>query len=359
MERKQTRTVKIGEVKLGGNNPIAIQSMTKTDTRDISATIGQINLLEKAGCEIVRLAVKDDAAARAIRQIKKEVNIPIVADIHFDYRLALTSIESGADKIRINPGNLQKVEHINAVIDSVAEKGVPIRVGINSGSLSEISNGKGDSSEIMVESLLKYLVHFEKKNFKDIVLSLKSSEVGTTVKAYEAVAKKCEYPLHLGITAAGSYGNGIVKSSMGIGALLLQGIGDTIRVSLTGDPIEEVVSAKRILASAGVRSFGPEIISCPTCGRCQVDLLTVVDEVEKELNKNPFINNIKERKPFLVAIMGCEVNGPGEAGNADIGIAFGKDKGAIFSHGKIVKIVSAEAAVETLLELIREEYLQT
>ncbi len=355
MRRHNTRQIKIGKVSIGGNSPVAIQSMTKTDTKDIDSTVRQIILLEKSGCEIVRSAVKDIDSAKAIRQIKKEISIPIVADIHFDHVLALRAIEAGADKIRINPGNINREEQVNAVIDAAAEKKIPLRIGINSGSLVNMAKKAATPHGIMVGSLLKYLEYFEKKRFQDIVLSLKSSDVLTTVEAYKEIAVKCDYPLHVGITAAGSYDNGIVKSSMGIGALLLQGIGDTIRVSLTGDPVCEVTAARRILSSAGSRNFGPEVIACPTCGRCQVDLLKVVERVETEIKNDPELVLLGGTEGFLIAVMGCEVNGPGEAGSADIGIAFGKDKGAIFRHGRIIRTVSYENSVEVLLELIKAE----
>jgi (E)-4-hydroxy-3-methylbut-2-enyl-diphosphate synthase len=354
MKTHRTRQINVGNVSIGGKSPVAIQSMAKTDTRDVDSTVRQIILLEKAGCEIVRVAVKDVETAEAIRQIKKSINIPLVADIHFDYRLALKAIEAGADKIRINPGNINRSEQVNAVIDSAAEKNIPVRVGINSGSLVNMAEKASTPYGIMVESLFKYLEYFEKRKFTNIVLSLKSSDVRTTVRAYEEISRRCDYPLHVGITAAGSYNSSVVKSSIGIGALLLQGIGDTIRVSLTGDPVREIDVAIRILSSIGVRSFGPEIISCPTCGRCQVDLLAIVQELENEFRRDSALNFAGQKKGLVVAVMGCEVNGPGEASNADIGIAFGKDRGAIFKKGKIVKTVNYENAVKALLELIKE-----
>jgi (E)-4-hydroxy-3-methylbut-2-enyl-diphosphate synthase len=350
IERRKTRTVNIGGVKIGSGHPVSIQSMTKTDTRDVASTISQIQELENAGCELVRLAIKDEEAAKAIQDIKKEVSIPLIADIHFNYKLALSSIKYGADKIRINPGNISKVDQIDEIISLASEKSIPIRVGVNSGSLPEVDE-EGDLAENMVGSLLKYLEHFQKRNFHDIILSLKASDVPSTVKAYRKMSEKCDYPLHLGITAAGSPQAGIVKSSVGIGALILEGIGDTIRVSLKGDPVSEVETAKRILSSTGLRNFGPEVIACPTCGRCQVDLISLVRELEEKIKNK----KLSSKKPLIIAIMGCEVNGPGEAAEADIGIAFGKNKGAIFKKGEIIKTVETKDAIKELLELIEKE----
>ena len=349
IKRKKTKTIKIGEVKIGSGHPVKIQSMTNTDTKDVRATIKQIKLLEEAGCEIIRVSVKDIKSAKAILQIKKKINIPLVADIHFDYRLALEAIKQGADKIRINPGNIRKKEHIEKVILLAKEKKIPIRVGVNSGSLIEMQNRKGKSADIMVRSLKKYLKPFEKNKFTNIVLSAKSSDVMTTVEAYRKISSVFSYPIHLGITAAGSFESGIVKSSIGIGVLLMEGIGDTIRVSLTGDPLQEVPAAKNIISALGLRDFGYEIISCPTCGRCQVDLISIVNDLEKKLATS---DRRLATKKLTIAVMGCEVNGPGEAKMADMGVAFGKGRGAIFSKGKIIKTVSAAKAVSELMKLI-------
>lgn len=334
MKRRNSRVVKIGALKIGGKSPVRIQSMTKTDTRNVKKTVAQIQKLKMCGCEIVRVAVKDVVAAKAIRLIKRKTNIPIVADIHFNYKLALESIVSGADKIRINPGNISKPDQLKAVIDAAKEKRIPIRIGLNSGSLPHKAT--------LVQAALKYIKLFEKASFRDIIISLKSSNVEETVEAYKKLASLCDYPFHLGVTAAGSYDTGVVKSSIGIGSLLLCGIGDTIRVSLTGDPLLEVVAAKRILQALKLRSFGPEVISCPTCGRCQVNLADIVKKIERKL---------VSKRALTVAVMGCEVNGPGEAREADIGIAFGKGQGLLFKRGKIVKKVSTGNAVKELLKL--------
>jgi len=336
--------------------------MAKTDTSDVAATICEIQELEACGCELVRVAVKGLEAARAISAIKKEINIPLVADIHFDHELALEAIKQGADKVRINPGNITDLTGMDRIIDEAGERGIPVRIGVNSGSLPEGSGNKGDMAEGMVSLALKHLERFRKRDFHDIVVSLKASDVVSTVKAYEKFAVECDYPLHLGVTAAGPYVDGIVRSSVGIGALLLEGIGDTIRVSLTDKAVAEVDAAKRILSSVGIRSFGPKIISCPTCGRCQVDLVSIVGEFETELKRvtgHPSTSlgtggSRATDESLTVAIMGCEVNGPGEARDADIGIAFGSNRGAIFRKGKIVKTVDADHAVEELLAMVRK-----
>ncbi|MFH1594384.1 MAG: flavodoxin-dependent (E)-4-hydroxy-3-methylbut-2-enyl-diphosphate synthase [Candidatus Omnitrophota bacterium] len=351
--RRKTRVVKVGGVKIGGSNPISIQSMTTSDTRDIGKTVSAIKRLEKAGCEIVRVAVKDLEAARAIKRIKRKIRIPLVGDIHFDYRLALESIKSGADKIRINPGNITKPEHLKEIIEAAKRRRIPIRIGLNSGSLPHRSTEgakAGPHTDVFIKTALKHIKLFESHRFDDIIISLKSSRVPEMVDAYRRLAGLCDYPFHVGVTAAGPYDVGVVKSSIGIGALLLNGIGDTVRVSLTGDPVNEVVSAKYILQATGRREFGPDIISCPTCGRCQVDLAYIVTRVEEKLNA---IRNTQSAKRIKsVALMGCEVNGPGEAKEADIGIAFGKDAGVIFMKGKIVKRVRAKNAVRELLHLV-------
>ncbi|MFH1411305.1 MAG: flavodoxin-dependent (E)-4-hydroxy-3-methylbut-2-enyl-diphosphate synthase [Candidatus Omnitrophota bacterium] len=353
--RRKTRTVSIGAVKIGSGYPVAIQSMAKTATADIESTVKQIALLKERGCEIIRVAVKDHRDAAAIADIKKNINIPLVADIHFDHTLAIAAIASGADKIRINPGNIKKEKDIDAVIGSASDKGIPIRIGVNSGSLTEMYSSSGRSAEVMVDSVDRYLEYFKKKKFENLVISIKSSGVALTRDAYRLMAARCDHPFHVGVTAAGLPEEGIVKSSIGIGALLLDGIGDTIRVSLTGDPSKEIDAAKNILSACGSRKFGPEIIACPTCGRCQVDLVSIVTEFKEKLRTTNYEPRTRN-KPILIALMGCEVNGPGEAKVADIGIAFGKDKGAIFKDGKIVKTVDASHAIEELVRIIESEW---
>jgi len=355
VRRRKTRTVSIGNMKIGSGHPVAIQSMVKTDTSDIGAAVRQIRELEDVGCEIVRVAVKDPDDAKAISAIKQDMTVPLVADIHFDYRLAVEAIKRGADKIRINPGNIYKPADISRIIDAAASGNVPIRIGVNSGSLPKSGTPSAGIADVMVDTALKYLEHFRKRDFNDLVISLKASEVPVTVRAYRRMAGECDFPLHIGITAAGLPEEGIVRSSIGIGALLMDGIGDTVRVSLTGDPVIEVCTAKRILTSAGTRHFGPQIIACPTCGRCQVDLIPIVVELEKELKKEMSRPMTKEEKQLVIAVMGCEVNGPGEAKDADIGIAFGKGQGAIFRRGQVIKTVEADAVIKELMKTIREE----
>jgi len=350
IERKKTRTVTVRNVKIGYGHPVSIQSMVKTDIRDASSTIKQVQQIEEAGCEIVRVAIKDMDSAKMISSIKKEVTIPIVADIHFDYKLAIEAISQGADKIRINPGNISSFEKIDKIIDAASSKNVPIRIGVNSGSLTE-----GAGSDAMVSSALKYIEHFQKRNFHELVISVKSAEVPATISAYRKISAECDYPLHLGITAAGLPAEGIIRSSIGIGTLLMEGIGDTIRVSLTGDPLREVDTARKILSATGMRNFGPQIISCPTCGRCEVDLVSIVEKLDHELKLLTTHYSLLTDKQFLIAIMGCEVNGPGEAKNADIGIAFGSGKGAIFKHGQVIKTVSEDSAISELLGIIKEK----
>jgi len=347
IKRRKTKTVQVGKISIGSEHPISIQSMLKVKTSKISEAVLQGKALENEGCELLRVAVKDSEDAKAIKFIKKEINIPIVADIHFDYKLAIESIVSGVDKIRLNPGNLKNEKEINEVIACLKDKKIPVRIGANSGSLSEMHTGRGKPTDIMVQEILTYLEMFEKRGFTDIVLSLKASDVMTTIDAYKKISTKCEYPLHLGVTAAGPFEEGVVRSSIGIGTLLSEGIGDTIRVSLTGSPIPEVKTAKNILSALDIRSFGPKIISCPTCGRCQVDLEEITKEITERVKKYT-------KKNILVAIMGCEVNGPGEAKIADVGVAFGKDKGAIFASGKILKMINKNEAVEELIRLIED-----
>ena len=348
-----TRQIKVGNVKIGGGAPISIQSMTKTDTRDVPATVSEIKKLEKSGCEIIRVAIKDFEAAEAIRAIKRKINLPLVADIHFDYRLALSAIENGADKIRLNPGNIYKEDEIREVVKLARKRKIPIRVGANSGSIRSRLKGREHTAEDLVKPVLDYIKILERMDFYDIIVSLKASDVISTIEAYKLFSKKSKYPLHLGVTAAGAASSGIVKSSIGIGALLLDGIGDTIRVSLTGDPVEEVIAAKNILQALNLRNFGPEIISCPTCGRCQVDLQKIVAETQERVSDFKFQVSGKNKIPGIkIAIMGCEVNGPGEAKEADIGIACGKGTGVIFKKGKIIKRVQEKEIAKCLLNML-------
>jgi len=342
--RRKTREVRIGGVKIGGNNPVAIQSMAKTRTADTRATVRQILRLEKAGCEIIRVAVKDLNDARAISLIKKGIHIPLVADIHFDWRLALAAIESGADKIRLNPGNIQKKEQIKAVVSAARSAGIPIRVGLNSGSVG----GSGDQVPRMVKYAREYLGVLEGLGFRDIVVSAKAQNPADTIRAYREISAVCDYPLHLGVTATGLAGKGLLKSAVAIGALLLEGIGDTIRISLTDKPEEEVRSARLLLESLGLRRFGPEVISCPTCGRCEVDLVRIVKELERRLAA------VSLGKSLTIAVMGCVVNGPGEAKHADLGIAFGRKDGLFFKKGKPVRKIPAEKCVDALLNEINK-----
>jgi len=351
-----TRQVKVGGIKIGGGAPVSIQSMAKTDTRNILATVRQIKELESSGCEIIRVAVKDFQAAEAIKSIKRKIKIPLVADIHFDYRLALLSIENGADKIRLNPGNIYKEDEIREVVMAAKKRRIPIRVGANSGSIRNRVKGEGWRVNDIVKPVSDYIKILERMDFYDIIVSLKASNVLSTIEAYKLFSKKSKYPMHLGVTAAGPVSTGIVKSAIGIGSLLLDGVGDTIRVSLTGDPVEEVIAAKNILQALELRNFGPEIISCPTCGRCQVDLQKIAEELGLRVKgkglrgKSNLQPSAFSQKAFKIAVMGCEVNGPGEAREADIGIACGKGTGVIFKKGKIVKRVKEKDIVKELLK---------
>jgi len=353
--RKKTKEIKIGSVRIGGENPIAIQSMTNTDTRDVKKTVHQIKELESVGCDIVRVAVLDVVAAKAIEEIKKEIDIPIVADIHFDYRLALEAIKHGADKIRINPGNIGGDDKLKAVVDAAKDAGIPIRVGVNSGSLERdiLNKYGGVTADGIVESALKSVSLLEKCGFYDIVVSLKTTNVPLTIESYKIISEKIDYPLHVGITEAGTIFSGTIKSAVGIGTLLYLGIGDTIRVSLTGNPIEEVRVGKQILKSLGLLKGGVEIISCPTCGRTKIDLIELAQKVEKATA------NIKQ--DIKVAVMGCAVNGPGEAKEADIGIAGGIGEGLIFKKGKIIKKVSEDKLfdefIKELNDILKEKSL--
>ena len=327
----KTKTVKIGSKVIGGGNPILIQSMTNTKTEDIAATVAQINKLAAAGCDIIRCAVPTMEAAEALTEIKKQVEIPVVADIHFDYRLAIAAIEHGADKIRINPGNIGSRERVQAVVDAAKERQIPIRVGVNSGSLEKdlVEKYHGVTAEGIVESALDKVKMIEDMGYDNLVISIKSSDVMMCVKAHELIAEKTDHPLHVGITEAGTIISGNIKSAIGLGLILHQGIGDTIRVSLTGDPLEEIKSAKLILKTLGLRKGGIEVVSCPTCGRTRIDLIGLANQVENMVADIPL--DIK------VAVMGCVVNGPGEAKEADIGIAGGIGEGLIIKHGEVYK----------------------
>lgn len=347
MTREDTKVIQIGNVKIGGGNPVAIQSMTNTKTEDVEATVQQILALEAAGCQIIRCAVPTMEAAEAIREIKKRIHIPLVADIHFDYRLAIAAIENGADKIRINPGNIGDRSRVQAVVDKAKEYNIPIRVGVNSGSLEKplLEKYGGVTAEGIVESAMDKVRLIEEMGYDNLVVSIKSSDVLMCVKAHELIAKQCPYPLHVGITESGTVLSGNIKSSVGLGIILYQGIGDTIRVSLTGDPLEEIKSAKLILKTLGLRKGGIEVVSCPTCGRTKIDLIGLANQVENMVADIPL--DIK------VAVMGCVVNGPGEAKEADIGIAGGIGEGLLIKKGEIIKKVKEEQ----LLSVLREELL--
>ena len=342
MYREHTKTIKIGNQVIGGGHPVLIQSMTNTKTEDVAATVAQILTLEKAGCQIIRCAVPTMEAARALGEIKKHIHIPLVADIHFDYKLAIAAMENGADKIRINPGNIGSRERIQAVVDVAKARQIPIRVGVNSGSLEKelVEKYHGVTAEGLVESALDKVKIIEDMGYDQLVISIKSSDVLMCAKAHELIAKKTDYPLHVGITEAGTLFSGNIKSAVGLGIILYQGIGDTIRVSLTGDPSEEVKSAKRILKTLGLRKGGIEVVSCPTCGRTQIDLIGLANKVEDMVQDIPL--DIK------VAVMGCVVNGPGEAKEADIGIAGGKGVGLLIKKGEIIKKVLEDQLLETL-----------
>lgn len=346
--RKITRSIKIGGVTIGGSAPIVVQSMTKTDTRDVEATVRQIKELEKNGCEVVRLAVVDMEAAAALKKIKQQTSIPLIADIHFNYRLALECIDNGVDGLRINPGNIGERSRVEMVTQRAKERGIPIRIGVNAGSLEKSLLDKygGVTAEALVESALNHVRILENMKFYDIKISIKASHVPLMIKAYQKISSCVDYPLHLGVTEAGTIFTGTIKSAIGIGALLAQGIGDTIRVSLTGPPVEEVRVGYEILKGLGLRERGPEIISCPTCGRCQINLFSIVEKVERE------IQDIKT--PLKVAIMGCVVNGPGEARQADIGLAGGKDMGLLFKKGKVLRKIKQSEMVKELVEEIRK-----
>lgn len=345
--RNQTKEIRIGDVVIGGNHPVAIQSMTNTRTEDVKGTVEQIRRLEKAGCEIIRCTVPTREAAEALKEIKKQIHIPLVADIHFDYRLAIAAMEHGADKIRINPGNIGSKERVQAVVDVAKERNIPIRVGVNSGSLEKdlVEKYHGVTAEGIVESALDKVRLIEDMGYDNLVISIKSSDVMMCVKAHELIAEQTNHPLHVGITEAGTIISGNIKSSIGLGLILNQGIGDTIRVSLTGDPLEEIKSAKLILRTLGLRKGGIEVVSCPTCGRTRINLIELANQVENMVADIPL--DIK------VAVMGCVVNGPGEAKEADIGIAGGVGEGLIIKHGQIDRKVPENQ----LLSELRKELL--
>ncbi|MBW2164591.1 MAG: flavodoxin-dependent (E)-4-hydroxy-3-methylbut-2-enyl-diphosphate synthase [Deltaproteobacteria bacterium] len=348
INRKKTRQIKVGEVKIGGMAPIAVQSMTNTFTQDIASTVSQIRRLEKVGCEIIRVAVPDEEAAHAISSIKKKISIPIIADIHFDFRLAIASARAGADGLRINPGNIGSVKKVKAVVECAKELNIPIRIGVNAGSLEKdiLKKYNGAGAEAMVESAVRHIELLKSLDFHQIKVSIKASDVHRTVEAYRLLSSKTDLPLHVGVTEAGTLFPGIVKSSLGIGMLLAEGIGDTIRVSLTRDPVEEVRVGFEILKALDIRRRGPEIISCPTCGRCKIALFDIVEQVDKAL--------LTSSLDIKIAIMGCIVNGPGEAKEADIGIAGGDGKGILFKKGRVIKKVPEEKLVEVLLEEIQK-----
>lgn len=346
MKRRISIPLRIGEVTVGGSAPIAVQSMAKTDTRDIPATIKQIKELEECGCEIVRLAIPDKEAVESISAIKKSVSLPLVADIHFDYRLALTALESGVDGLRLNPGNIRDRRQIARVVAAAREKGIPIRIGVNAGSLPLDFEPAVPLANRMVDMAVEQTKFMENMDFNLIKVSLKAFDVPTTIKAYQMIADKIPYPLHLGITEAGLPQAGAIRSAIGIGVLLYQGIGDTIRVSLSAHSCEEVSAAYEILKSLGLRQRGPTLVSCPSCGRAEVDVIALAEAVDKYLRK--------VSKPIRVAVMGCMVNGPGEAKDADVGIACGKGKGAIFRKGKVIKTVSEESLLKVLIAEIKK-----
>ena len=350
MERKRTKEIRIGSVLIGGDNPIRIQSMCNTRTEDAEGTVAQILRLERAGCEIIRVAVPTMAAAESLEEIKRRIHIPLVADIHFDYRLAIAAIEHGADKIRINPGNIGAPDRVKAVVDKARERDVPIRVGVNSGSLEKrlIEKYGGVTAEGLVESALEKTAMIEQMGYGNLVISIKSSDVMMCVKAHELISEKTDYPLHVGITEAGTLTSGNIKSAVGVGIILNQGIGDTIRVSLTGDPVEEIKSAKLILRALGLKKGGIEVVSCPTCGRTQIDLISLANQVETMVEEFDHLD-------LKVAVMGCVVNGPGEAKEADLGIAGGIGEGLLIRHGQVIR----KLPENELLAALREELSNT
>jgi len=343
-----SKQIQVGKVTLGAGAPVAIQSMCNTNTADVAATVAQIRKLEAAGCEIIRVAVPDMEAAAAIGAIKREIHIPLVADIHFDYKLALRCAEEGIDKIRINPGNIGSHDRVRAVADACRERGIPIRIGVNGGSLEKdlLAKYGGVTAEALVESAMGHVRLLNECNFDDICISVKCSRVGVNMAAYRMLHEQTDYPLHLGVTEAGTPSMGVMKSAIGIGGLLCMGIGDTLRVSLTADPVEEIYAAKKILAAAGIRQTGPNLIACPTCGRTKYDMIPIAEEVERRLQDC--------HKPITVAVMGCVVNGPGEAAAADVGIAGGQGEGLVFAKGKTLYKVPQECLVDALMEEIEK-----
>lgn len=344
--KKQSRKIFLGKLPIGGGSPIVVQSMTNTDTRDVESTLAQIDRLEEHGCEAVRLAIPDETAAKALRKIRAGTKLPLIGDIHFDYRLALQALDAGLEGIRINPGNIGADEHVFSVVDAARANGAVIRIGVNSGSVEKdlLARFGGPTTEAMVQSALRHIALMEKRGFENIKLSLKSSSVLTSLTAYRRLRELCDFPLHIGITEAGGLMRGTVKSAVGLGILLHEGIGDTLRVSLTADPVEEVRVAWEILRALGLRKRGPEVISCPTCGRTEIDLFALANAVEQRLAKST--------ADITVAVMGCVVNGPGEAKEADLGLAGGRDKGLIFRKGEIIRSVKGQ---ENLLSAFMDE----
>lgn len=354
-----SRQIFCGGLAIGGGAPVSIQSMTNTDTRNIFATVDQIMKLEEAGCNIVRCAIPDMEAAEAFGEIKRKVKLPLVADIHFDYRLAVAAIGNGADKVRINPGNIGSRDRVKAVIDAAKERKIPIRIGVNSGSLEKdiLEKYGGVTPEGLAESALRSIQYVEELDFFDIVVSLKSSDVRFNNQAHHIIRDKMDYPLHIGITESGTVESGKAKSAIGIGALLLAGIGDTIRVSLTGDPVNEVYFAKEILKALDLKSSVINLVSCPTCGRCGVDLAKIAAEVEAAIKPMETEMARKKQPSITVAVMGCEVNGPGEAREADLGVACGKGKGILFKKGKVIKTVNEDEIAKELILYINQEHI--
>ena len=346
--RRKSRVVKIGKIAVGGDNPVAVQSMTNTDTRDVAATVRQIERMEQAGCEIIRVAVLDEDAALAIREIKNNIDIPLVADIHFDHKLALLSVASGADGLRINPGNIGSRTKVQTVVDACRERKIPIRIGVNSGSLDKDMLDKygGICPAAMVDSALEHIRILEDMDFREIKISLKSSSVLLSMEAYRMIADKVDYPLHIGITEAGTKDRALIKSALGVGLLLYEGIGDTVRISITADPVDEVWAAYEILRALGLRQRGIELISCPTCGRCEIDLIKLAEEIDCRIRHMP--------EPLKVAVMGCVVNGPGEAREADLGIAGGRGFGLLFKKGENIKKVPEGELIDELLQEIEK-----
>jgi len=348
MKRKKTRQISIGGVTVGGNAPISVQSMTKTDTRDVDKTVAQIQGLEAAGCEIVRVAIPDKVACERFGEIRERVKLPLVADIHFDHRLAIGAMERGADAIRINPGTIRGRKRVEDIVGMAKDRAIPIRIGINSGSLERdlLTKYEGATPDAMVESALRSIRFMEDLDFHEIKVSLKASDVIKTIDAYRLISREVDYPLHLGITEAGTLISGTIKSSIGIGLLLYEGIGDTLRVSLTGDPVDEVRVGYGILRALGLRQRGADIVSCPTCGRCEIDLIPIAEEVERKLSHL--------RDPIRVAVMGCVVNGPGEAREADVGIAGGRRGGLLFREGKVLRKCPQGDLVQAIVEEVEK-----